>query len=512
MSDDVVASTPVPSPPVPPSPAERRIRALGLSPETAIALVGVLIVLGSDAQSLSLIPLTGQLQSSYGLSPSQAAWAISASAIAGAAVSPTMVRLGDRFGMRGLIILGLMISTVGSLITALAPTSGGFVPFIIGRALLGFSAALPLVFVLLRLRAGSAARTNRSMAFMTAATGLGIATSYLLSGIIIQVHGTVRAVFWVTTILGAVTIVLAWTLIPDSAHRERTPLDYLGSALVGGGLVCVVLAVTQGSSWGWTSSSVLALFAVGGLLLVVWYMWERNFSYPLINVRLISNRTALPAFLALGLIGLLGISTSLTTSTFVQMPKQLYGLSATVLQTAFVLIPISLLAMIFAPIGAMVITRIGTRITMIVPAILLAGDFIFLAYNHTEWWQYIIANCVWGIAFAFLYTAVNSAYLNAARPTQSATFQSAAGIVVTAFAGVGPAIYVAILTSKLLIIPNPQAPTHPVVLPSPDVFRPMWWTWAIIAAVIALLGLIAKKPVFGGKLETANSEAVAEHA
>jgi MFS family permease len=507
MSDEVVASTPVPSPPVPLSPAERRIRALGLNPETAIALVGSVLILGADAQSLSLIPLAGQLQQAYGFSPSQAAWAISSAAIAGAAVSPTMVRLGDRFGMRGMIMTGLLISTLGSLITAL---SHGFTPFIIGRGLLGFSAALPLAFALLRLRAGNAARTNRSMAIMTMATGLGIATSYLLSGLIIQAHGTVRVVFWVTTILCAVTLVLAWALIPDSTHRERTPLDYLGSALVGGGLVCLVLAVSQGSSWGWTSSSVLGLFVGGALLLVVWYTWERNNPYPLINVRLITNRTALPAFLALGLIGMLGISTSLTTSTYIQMPKQIYGLSATVLQTAFVLIPISALAMIFAPIAGRVITRIGTRLTLIVPAVVLAGAFVFLAYNHTEWWQYIVGNCVWGLAFAFLYTAANSAYLQAAKPMESATFQSASGIVVTAFAGVGPAIYVAILTSKLLIIPNPAAPTHPVVLPSPDVFRPMWWTWAIVAVVVALLGLIAKKPVFGGALETADSSRITE--
>ena len=159
MSDDVVASPPVPSRPIPLSPAERRIRALGLNPETAIALVGSIMILGADAQSLSLIPLTGQLQQAYGLSPSQASWVLSSSAIAGAAVSPTMVRLGDRFGMRGLILVGLLISTVGSLITA---STHGFTPLIIGRGLLGFSAALPLAFALLRLRAGNALKDRRA--------------------------------------------------------------------------------------------------------------------------------------------------------------------------------------------------------------------------------------------------------------------------------------------------------------------------------------------------------------
>src|SRR5882724_553699 len=189
------------------APVERRLQATRMQVETAIAVVGCLIVLVADTQSLSLIPLLPQLEQQYGLSPSQTSWALSALGLAGAAWAPTLTRLGDRLGMRRLVLASLAVSVLGNLLGAVVH---GFPLFLLSRALLGLSAAGPLVYAILRARSTSERRTNRGVGVLTVAIGAGIAVSYLLSGVIIEANGSVRTVFWVMTALSGLTLLIAW--------------------------------------------------------------------------------------------------------------------------------------------------------------------------------------------------------------------------------------------------------------------------------------------------------------
>jgi MFS family permease len=314
---------------------DRRLRAAGMQLETAVAFIGCLIVLVADTQSLSLIPLLPQLEKEYSLSPSQASWALSALTLAGAAWAPTLTRLGDKLGMRRLVLASLVVSVLGNLLSAVAH---GFPLFVASRAVLGLSAAVPLIYAILRARSTSAGRTNRGVGVITVAIGIGIAVSYLLSGVIIQAHGSVRTVFWVMTALSVVTLAVAWLVLPDAHTRSAQSVDWGGAIGVSAGLVCIVLAITEGNTWQWSSGQVIGLLIGGVAIFGLWALYESRRPNPLINVRRVFNRTSTPAFIVGGLCGALGIYTNLNEVTYLEMPKIVgYGLGLSVLECAYIL-------------------------------------------------------------------------------------------------------------------------------------------------------------------------------
>jgi MFS family permease len=465
---------------------DRRLRAAGMQLETAVAFIGCLIVLVADTQSLSLIPLLPQLEKEYSLSPSQASWALSALTLAGAAWAPTLTRLGDKLGMRRLVLASLVVSVLGNLLSAVAH---GFPLFVASRAVLGLSAAVPLIYAILRARSTSAGRTNRGVGVITVAIGIGIAVSYLLSGVIIQAHGSVRTVFWVMTALSVVTLALAWLVLPDAHTRSAQSVDWGGAIGVSAGLVCIVLAITEGNTWQWSSGQVIGLLIGGVAIFGLWALYESRRPNPLINVRRVFNRTSTPAFIVGGLCGALGIYTNLNEVTYLEMPKIVgYGLGLSVLECAYILCAISAAVVICGFVAAPLITRFGPRPVMAVAGAVAAADFFVVAYAHDQIWQYVIVNIVWGAAFALAYAAAGAAYLQAAAPAEAAMYSSANAVFAAAIAGVGPGIFTAILTSAAVI---PHTP-----VPDPGVFRLLWFYAAFACVAIFALALIVRRPRF----------------
>jgi predicted MFS family arabinose efflux permease len=356
----------------------------------------------------------GDLEKEYALTPGQTAWALSAVTVVGVAWAPTLTRLGDKLGMRRLVLASLAVSVVGNLLSAVAH---GFVLFLISRAALGLSAAGPLVYAILRARSTSERRTNRGVGILTVAIGAGIAVSYLLSGVIIEANGSVRTVFWVMTALSGLTLLIGWWILPDAYVRSVHPIDWGGAIGVSAGLVCIVLGITEGNAWGWSSARVIGLLTGGVAIFAVWTVYEGRQPHPLINVRRVMNRTAAPSFVVAGMCGALAIYSNLAQVTYLEMPKvAAYGLGLSVLECAYVLCAISAAVVIGGFVAAPTITRFGPRPTMAAAAVLIAANFFALAYGHDQIWQYVVTNFIWGAGFAFAYSAAGATYLQDATP------------------------------------------------------------------------------------------------
>jgi MFS family permease len=465
------------------SAVDRRLRAAGVQPETAIAFMGCLIILTADAQGLSLIPLVSNLEKTYALSPTQASWALSAPAVVGAGFVPTLARLGDRFGMRRLILISLLVGVVANLLCAVAPS---FTLLVIARALLGVSAAIPLIYAVLRARGTSERRTTRGVALITLAAGVGVAVAYLLSGLIVQGNGSVRTVFWALTGLSVLTVLAAWWILPDSEIRSKDPIDWGGAVGVSVGLVGVVLAVTEGNTWGWSSPPVLVALIGGVAILCLWVLYENRQRYPLVNVRRVWNRVAMPSFIVVAVCSTLAIFTNLAQATYTELPTVTgYGLGLTVLHAAYALCVISAGEIIGGAVAGPVISRFGPRAVMAVGSVVLTANFLVLAYAHSGVWNFIVWDAIWGLVFAFVYSAANSAYLQDATPPEAAMYVSANTIIMTAAAGIGPALFTSILTSRTI--------AH-TPIPDPVVFKYMWLYAAGACAVMAVMALIVRRP------------------
>ncbi|HUA40471.1 MAG TPA: MFS transporter [Streptosporangiaceae bacterium] len=478
------------------STVDRRLQATGMPIEVSIAVLGGLILLVADAWGLSLIPLVGNLEKTYSLSPSEAAWTLSVPGLVAAGFVPTVARLGDRLGMRPLILASLAVGLLGNILCALA---SGFDLLLIGRAILGASAALPLVYALLRARGTNAGRVTRGVAILTAASGVGVAVAYLMSGLIIQANGSVRTVFWVITILAAISFVVAWFYMPDSHHRQTEPIDWGGAVGVCVGLVFVVLAITEGNTWGWTQGSTLASLLGGLVVLGIFAFYETRQANPLINVVRISNRVAAPSFFVIAILGTGAIYTNLAQATYTELPTVTgYGLGLTVLQASLALCAISLALLVGGMVAHPVINRFGPRPVMVVSSLIIAANFLVLAYAHNGVWHFIVWDFIWGFVWAFDYTAAITAFLHDATPGEAAMYSSANTVITSAVGGLGPAVFTAILTSKFI----PHTP-----IPDPSVFKQMWIYAAIAMVVVAVVALLIRRPTFVGE-HTASDAAV----
>jgi MFS family permease len=465
------------------SAVDRRLAATKMQIETAIAIVGGLILIVVDAWGLALIPLVADLEKAYTLTPSQAAWALATPSLVGAGFVPTVARLGDRFGMRGLVLASVAIGLVGNVVCAVAP---GFGLLMFGRAILGLSAALPLMYAILRARGTSAARVTKGVSILTAFAGAAVGIGWLLAGLIIQTGGSVRTVFWVIAVLAAVSLVFAWLFLPEAPSRSE-PIDWIGAVGVCLGLVGVVLAITEGNTWGWSSARVLGSLIGGLAILVVWAFYETRQSHPLINLRRVANRNAAPSFLVLGLLGSVAIYGNLAQSTYVELPKVTgYGLGLTVLQSSLILCVLAVTIMIGGIFANPLINRFGPRPVMVASSAILAANFIWLAFSHSEVWQFIVFSIIWG-CYGLVYSGAYAAWQHDAKPDEAAMYTSANTVVVFGFGGLGPALFTVLLTSRFI----PHTP-----IPDPVVFKEIWIYGAIGYAVIALLSLFVQRTRF----------------
>jgi MFS family permease len=109
-------------------------------------------------------------------------------------------------------------------------------------------------------------RMSVAMGIVSSVLGVGGGVGIALSGVIVD-HLSWRWLFGVSAAVVAVALALVWRVVPESPARAPASLDIPGAALLSGGLVALLLAVTEGQSWGWASPPIVGLLAAAGTLL-----------------------------------------------------------------------------------------------------------------------------------------------------------------------------------------------------------------------------------------------------
>ncbi|RJQ83672.1 MFS transporter [Amycolatopsis panacis] len=470
---------------------ERRLNAVPIPASLMIGSIGSLLVISADTETLSVVPLLGSLNETFHMSAAQGAWSLSATGIAGAAAVPLLARLGDIFGIRRLLLISLLLVVVGNVMCAVAT---GPTIFITGRTVLGMSAAYPLFYAVLRLRAATTGGVDRASGLMTAAMGAGISISFLLGGFVLQQGGTVRLVLWIMTALSALVFVLSWAFVPDSVTRTQPRVDYLGAVLVAGALSSLVIGIGLGNKWGWTSLGTLGLIVAAVVLLGAWVLWELHCDNPLMDLRIMRRREVWPAYLAAGLVATLGINSCLAVSNYVQTPaKAGYGFGGTVLTAGLYLLPVGLIIAFGGSLMAPVIRVIGPRASSVAGGVLSAAVFFWFAGNHTHTWQYIVEMALFGVSYALTYTAAVTNYLRAARPGEGGMVTGGARVANTAIASLGPAVVTALLTAS--VVPGTK-------IPQPGNYDRVWIFFAVCGLVIAGVAMLIRNSSVDQSLPT----------
>ena len=257
-------------------------------------VVGVLALAGISVSLMQtlVIPIVGQLPALLDSTASNTSWAITATLLAGAVVTPIAGRLGDMLGKRPVLLASLAMMVAGSVVCASADS---LTPMIVGRGLQGFAAGvIPLGISLMR-DVLPAEKLGPATALMSASLGVGGALG-LPAAALIADNLDWHWLFRVAAGLGAVVLLLIATLVrtPRSTSRATTGagtgagttgtattgttpkarFDVLGAIGLSTTLVLLLLAVSKGEDWGWGSATTTTMLAAAVVLAFAWGAWE----------------------------------------------------------------------------------------------------------------------------------------------------------------------------------------------------------------------------------------------
>lgn len=203
-------------------------------------------------------------------------------------MTPFYGRLGDRYGLRRIYIIGMLIFGVSSLIASLVPTSlfPLLVLFRVGQGI--GSAAIPPLGTALIMRRIPSERRGASIGLIAASVGAGQAVGPTLGGTLTEFVSW-RAVFLISALI-MVLIPLQFRLFPGKSDREPQPVDWFGGLALAITIGGVLLTVDGIQGQGILSSQVLLAAAIAAIALVVTIMRQRSVRLPFIDRELLANR------------------------------------------------------------------------------------------------------------------------------------------------------------------------------------------------------------------------------
>ncbi|MBB5625172.1 MFS transporter [Sphaerisporangium krabiense] len=353
-----------------------------------VALVVAFAALVTTLNQTLVVPVLPGLPARLQVTPSVAAWLVTATIIAGAVAHPVLGRLGDQFGMRRMMIVALCAMVLGSL---LCMVSDDIAVLIAGRALQGLSSAtiplgMSLVAVVLEPRRRAAA-----IATVSAMMGVGGALGLPAAGLVSRFWGF-HGLFAVSASAGVVAMAALLLAVPAPPRRARARrVDLAGAALLTCSTVGLLVGLDRGGEWGWTNALTIACFAaalVAGCLLTLVELRRHD---PLIDLRAAVSRSAAAINGGSVLIGFALFANFLGIVGRLQAPAATgYGHGLSVLATGLCLLPGGLLAATVAPLSARLSAAAGPRVTIVSGcAVSAAGFAAQIPLGHGALWGLI---------------------------------------------------------------------------------------------------------------------------
>jgi len=356
-------------------------------------IVGLsVVVLTVAVLQTAVVPVLGIIADQLHASTVAVSWAVTANLLAAAAATPLIGRLADLHSKKRVLLIVLAVVLAGSL---LAATTTSLTLLIAGRVLQAASFALYPIGVAILREELSEDRMVSAMSVLSGTLGFGGGTGLVVVGLLMSGHAGYHRVFWLTTAFTILVIATVVLVVPSRPGSSTGSIDWLGAAGLAAGLSAILLAITQGNSWGWTSPWTLSCAACGVVVMIGWWLWERRAKQPLVSIRMLTHRPIMLTNLATIFVGMGLYFAFLGLTQFVQIPHEAagYGFGATVLQASVVyLLPGAITGFLIALVSGRFIDRYGARPVLVVAAVAGIVGFLFIAFAHSAPWQIIAAS------------------------------------------------------------------------------------------------------------------------
>lgn len=325
----------------------------------------IMAILNSSIVGIALPAISGE----FGSSITTTAWVATIYMIIQATFMPVSGRAGDIFGHKRVFIGGLFVFTVMSILCAFA---WNIYVLIIARGLMaiGTSALSPmsLAFVM---QAFPGPRRAHALGIMGGLMGSAPALGLVAGGFLVESLGW-RSVFFVAVPLCALIAPLAiWVLEGSSSDASQRSFDVPGGALLTAGLFAGLLALSQGSSWGWSDPRTIGGFCAFAVFLVLFVLRENTATHPLLDLGLLKIRSLVSA----NVVGFFASGSMF--GSFVLLPFFFQSvLGGTAAAAGLKIAPLALAFLLSAPLGGRLTTSIGARFTALLGLAVAAVGYL----------------------------------------------------------------------------------------------------------------------------------------
>ena len=414
------------------------------SKRLALPVAAYSVLLVSALQTL-VVPVIANIQADLGVSAADASWVVTANLLAAAIMTPMLGRLGDLHGRRPVMLGVLAVVLAGSV---LAAVTSSLPLLLVARVAQAASFGLfPLSIGVLREELPPQ-RLTGAMALVSGMLAVGAGLGLTVTGLLMRNGGDYHQLFWLATALSVIGLAGVRGL-PRRAGVATGRLDGIGAAVLGLGLVLLILPLEEGNDWGWGSARVLGSLAAAVVVLAVFVLFERRIDHPLVSTRMLTHRPIVIANAAGLFLGFSMFAVFLGVSYFVQTPPAAtgYGFGSTVLAASLVyLLPGTAGGVVTAPLGGRLVARYGPKTTLVTAALLAFAGFGLLAALHAATWEIIVGALAVNTAVMFGYAALPALLIQHVSPAETGIANSVNSIARSVGMSLGTAFVVTMLT------------------------------------------------------------------
>ena len=411
----------------------------------ALAVLCVILFLTFLDNTVVSVAL-GSIQQQMHAGVSSLQWVVGAYALTFAGAMLGFGMVGDEFGRKRVMLIGVIIFCGGSIMCAKAPNVE---VLIAGRAVMGFGAAASEPGTLSMIRHIYADERERAWALgvWTTVSGVALAMGPVIGGALIGQQGDWRSIFWFNLAVGAVALIGAFVVLPENADPDGHRVDIPGSVLSAGALTALAFAVIMAEGSSFHSPPVVLLLCLSAASVVAFFWWETKAPHPLLDLRFIR----VPRFLVANIVAFCAYFATFAVFFFTALYlNEVPGFSG--YQIALVFLPMMILMGAAALVAARWTVTVGPRMTIFAGCVLFALGLVWTSFTINPNPRYLAvaaALSLTGIGIGGTVVPATSSALSAVPPERSGMAASTTNTSREVGAVAGVAVLGALVSAKL---------------------------------------------------------------
>ncbi|MEU4198280.1 MFS transporter [Kribbella sp. NPDC026611] len=446
------------------------------NPRSTLAVLAVVVASFSMLQSL-VSPALPVIQHDLHTTASTVTWVFTALLLSVSVATPLLGRIGDMVGKERTLFIGLGALAVGCLLAALAPNVE---VLILARVLQGVGGAVfPLSFGILR-DEFPAERLPSVVGVMSSIIAAGGGLGIVLAGPIVTWLGW-RWLFWIPAAVVAASLVLVRRYVPESPVRVPGRIDWVAAAFLSGWLIALLLPVSSGRMWGWTSVRTIGLFVLAAVLLAGWIRVELRSRNPLIDMRMMRIPAVWTTNLVALLFGAAMFAVYAFVPQFIQIPRIAgFGFGASVTQAGLLMLPMLVTMAVGGSLSGPLTPHFSAKAQVISGSATTLVAALFFAAFHDEPWQLAVSTALFGVGLGLAYASMVALIVQNVPREQTGAATGMNANIRTIGGSIGTALASTIITGHL----------QPSGLPAESGFTDTFLLLSAFAAAAVLVALV----------------------